>query len=126
MFGTLKEFEDRAHLERLLSDKNYLQTHESKYKDMVSTYMSKQLSYEDDVPPYFCHAKVYEIHQAMNRMGNRNIFFYSALLEQDHEKTTSRLKGIEDVISVIVGEMVTDTQLKPMYDDAIAQILNTP
>jgi hypothetical protein len=123
MTETLREFEDRSHFEKLLNDKAYLQRHEAKYEGMLNAFTSKQATYEADTPPYFCHDKVYEIHQAMNRMGNRNMFFYAALLEQDREKATSRLKGIEDVISVILGQMVEDPQLKPLYEDALTQIL---
>jgi hypothetical protein len=119
MQSTQKEFSDTAHLDRLLTDKAYLVENQPRLEELIAQFMQFQDQYTADTPPYFCNTNVAEIHDAVVRMGDRNIFVYVAIIAQDNDKAKSRLQGLDDVMAVILGAMAEDPQLKPIMNRII-------
>ena len=118
---TTELFADRDKLNRLLEDDEYLQSERDTYDQMVGFHANDYEKYDQDIPPYFCSEKVVETHNAVLRMGGRVIGFYASLFEHDVDKTKSRLKGLEDVMEVILGTMLEDPIMKPLVEEVIGR-----
>jgi len=113
-FTTTNRFTDAVHFEKLFSDDDYFESHRSEYEEYLGLFLNARDEYAQVPPPYFCNPNVPRIHEAMLRMNDRHLGFYLALHTKDKEKAASRVKGLDDVILVILEDMSADPQMKPM------------